>query len=88
MDSTDIAYCSTDKEWLDDVNSRGLGGPDRVSIRWVEVIKHPDRNEWAAIIPDRYTERLGEVVTSQELSEKITAYLSFSQMRDGGWISE
>lgn len=86
MDATDKAYCSTDKAWLDDVNSRGLGGPTRVSSQWVEIIKHPARDEWAAILPDSYLPRLGEILTTLEAAAVMPGLKTLEQMQADGWF--
>lgn len=86
MDATDKAFCSVDKVWIDDVNSRGLGGPDRVSSQWVEVIKHPSRDEWAAIIPESYMLRLGEILTGEEAATVLAGFKTLAEMQADGWF--
>lgn len=80
-------FTSTDESWLNEVNSRGLP-PGNVTARWVDIIKHPERDEWAAVVPDDFMPRLPEIVDGEELSSNAQGPFSKEQMRADGWLHD
>lgn len=87
MPSSELTYfyaVSADKAWLDDVNSRGFT-ESQVSRQWVEIIKHPSAELWAAVIPETYLARLDEILNEDELAEVTSGLKTKEQMIAEGW---
>lgn len=77
-------FCTTDLIWLTAVNARGHQ-PGNVTQAWVDIIKHPSRDEWAACIPDDYLPRISEILSESELAEVTSGLKTVEQMNAEGW---
>lgn len=81
----DYYFTSTNEAWLNEVNGRGFP-PGNVTSRWVEIIKHPERDEWAAVVPDDFMPRLNEIVANEELGSNALGPFTKDQMEAEGWF--
>jgi len=78
-------FTCADEAWLNEVNGRGFP-QGSVTSRWVDIIKHPDRDEWAAVVPDDFMPRLAEIVTGEELGSNAQGPFTREQMEADGWF--
>ena len=84
-------FCSTDLAYLNELNTRGLSlfasdGKPNSTTQYVDIIKHPNRAEWAACIPENYQEIFGNVLTPDETAAIATAVKTHEQMNADGWF--
>lgn len=78
-------FCSTDLVRLNELNSRGLN-PQNVTRQWVDIAKHPDRDEWCACIPERYVSRLEEILGQEDGTEVRAALCAHEDLNADGWM--
>lgn len=79
-----VYFTSTDLPLMNELNSRGLN-PANVTKQWVELIKHPAREEWAACIPEDFLPRMGEILGND--AETVASNLKTQeQMLSEGWL--
>lgn len=76
-------YTTTDLDWLNEMNSRGIPAGN-VTRQWVDIIKHPLRDEWAACIPDSFLPRLAEIL-GNEAATVAAGLKTAEQMQADGW---
>lgn len=80
-------FTSTDQAWLNEVNSRDIPAGN-VTRQWVDIIKHPERDEWAACVPDDFMPRMSEIVSGEELSSNAQGPFTREEMEADGWFSQ
>lgn len=79
-------FCSTDLVALNEMNTRGLprGEGDGTS-GWTNIIKHPDRDEWAACIDDKDLPRMAQIL-GDDAQGAVENLKTEEEMQAEGWF--
>lgn len=70
-------FISTDKAYLDAINTRPFVGGGRTTTKLVQIAKHPLQDKWAAVIPDPHVNSIGSRLTPEEAAQIIPALVDF-----------